>query len=453
MPARPRLRREAATARPVPSIVLVGRSLQRGVLRPVEVGLDESGEIVAIGRDLRGGRRHDLGEAVLLPSAVDLHVHFRSPDVPHEGENWARGTVQAALGGVGVAGEMPNAQPPTSSASRLEERRDRGRGRLAIDLLLYAALERPSEVPKLGRVAGGFKLYLAPTTGIEPPGDSDQVAELLRLASLTGLPVAVHAEDPGQFVDPERATNPVEWDRARPLEAEEGCVERLIASVPAGLRLHVAHVTSAETARRLKEAGHSFECTPHHLLLSDRSGDDARWKVNPPLRSEAVRAGLWEAFRDGHVPCLASDHAPHEREAKDRPFPRAPAGVPGVGTMLPLLLARARAGELSLDRLQRAACEHPARWLGLPAGRLALGHRGGIVAVDFRRRQPFHAARFRDSCGWSPFEGHEMIFPFEHWHRGERIVEGGEYVGRPTGQVVRPEYAHGASARVLRGPE
>ncbi|MCI4362872.1 MAG: amidohydrolase family protein [Thermoplasmata archaeon] len=441
MPVRPRIRRSPEEPRPEPSHILAGRGLQRGRLHPLEVGLGEGGEILALGRNLVGARRHDLGEAVLLPAAVDMHVHLRSPDSPREGESWARGTVQAALGGVGVVGEMPNTDPPASTGSHLTELAARGRGRLAVDLLQYGVLFRAKDAPGLGRVAGALKLYLAPTTGIDPPADQDSRAELLASAARTGLALSVHAEDPDLFRSPETAANAAEWCEARPVASEEKAVDELLQKSPPALRLHIAHVTSAKVAQRLRTAGQSFEVSPHHLLLAARSSDGPRFKVNPPLRSEPDRLALWSEFAAGRAPILASDHAPHPLEAKERPFPLAPAGIPGVGTMLPLMLARCRRGDLSLPELVAAACDRPARWLGLPVGRLALGHRGGVIAIDFRKVERFRAVRFPDSCGWSPFEGSEMIFPIEHWRGGERIVEGGEYTGRPTGSVVRPEYA------------
>lgn len=421
--------------------MLAGRALQRGVLRPLEVGLDDSGTIVALGRNLRGGRRHDVGEAVLLPAAVDLHVHFRSPDQPVGGESWARGTVQAALGGVGAAAEMPNGEPPVTTSDRLEERQSRGRGRLAIDLLLYGALHRVDTVPRLARRAGAFKLYLSPTVGLDPPSDRGTIAQLLAAASQTGLAVTVHAEDPALFRSPERAGDPVDWDGARPLSSEAAAVEEVLAGAPPALRLHFAHVSGPKVAARIGAAGHSFECTPHHLLLAARRNGGAWEKVNPPLRDETTRAGLLDQFVRGEVPCLASDHAPHDLAEKERPFGVAPSGMPGVGTALPLFLERARAGELPLSVLVAAAADRPARWLGLPMGRLAVGHRPGVLVVDFRRRERFRATRWPESCGWSPFEGREMIFPLEHWKGAERIVEGGEYTGRPIGTFLRPEYA------------
>ena len=150
------------------------------------------------------------------------------------------------------------------------------------------------------------------------------------------------------FVSTSDAKDPTAWDSARPPVAERAAIERLLRLAPPALRLHVAHVTQSESVDRLRAAGVSFEVTPHHLLLSEHSRSDAMTKVNPPLRSEKVRRALWERFLRGDVPCVASDHAPHSLTAKERRFPLAPSGMPGVETLLPLLLASVRSGALGL---------------------------------------------------------------------------------------------------------
>ncbi len=404
--------------------------------------MDEAGRIASIGHARDGVRHHDVGDRVILPAATDLHVHFRDPGPPSAGESIATGTVEAALGGVSLVGEMPNTEPPVTSVDRLEEKIARARGRAAVDLLFYAAPTEPRRIAALARRAGAFKLYLSPTTGIEQPVSRASLPGLLAELSAHDLPVTVHAEDPALFRTDLAAVDPAGWNACRPAAAEASAAEELLAA-PARLRLHVAHVTSAALAARLRQRGISFEVSPQHLLLSDRDGRDARFKVNPPLRDERTREELWQAYRSGAVPCLASDHAPHPAEAKDLRFDLAPSGMPGVETSVPLLLSRVRAGELSLEVLLATACDRPARWLGQPLGRIAVGHRANLLVVDFRERRRVRAAELAAPCGWSAFEGREAIFPVEHWRDGEQIVAGGEYVGRPTGRALRPEYAAG----------
>jgi dihydroorotase len=435
---------------PSPASVLAGRAFVRGKLQPVEIAIGEDGRIQSLGKVRTGAPRHDVGDAVILPAATDLHVHFRDPGGSDDVENFATGTVAAALGGVGLVGDMPNTSPPVTDLDALEQKAARVRGRAAVDVLLYASPVAPRSRTSLSRTAGGFKLYLSPTTGIQDPPGPRELPELLAQLSALGLPLSVHAEDPSTFGPPLRPQNPSEWNAHRPPRGELTAIERLLAAPPA-LRLHIAHVTTAAAVERLRGRFVSFEATPHHLLLSDRAGSDPRYKVNPPLRSEADRAALWDAFRGGEVPCLASDHAPHASAEKSLPFDRAPSGVPGVETMLPLLLARVRSNEIDLATLLRAACDRPARWLGQPSGRLAVGDRAHLIVVDFRVRTTLAGRRLRTACGWTPFEGWEAILPREHYRDGVRIVEDGEYVGVPNGRVVRPDFAHGPTRGPPRG--
>lgn len=430
------------------ALVLAGRGLVRGRLQHVEIVIDDLGRIRSVGRTRSGNPRHDVGDAVILPAATDLHVHFREPGGPAEAETIPTGTAGAALGGVTLVGEMPNTRPPVVDIESWQEKTQRAEGRAAVDLLLYASPTVPRALASLSRRAGGFKLYLSPTTGIESAPALSELAPLWdRLAELR-LPVSVHAEDPTRFVSDLHPLSPTGWNAHRPVAAEEAALESMTRA-PEALRLHAAHVTTVAGVRLLRAARLSFEATPHHLLLSDRSGTDARFKVNPPLRSEPERRELWEAFRRGEVPILASDHAPHTSEAKELPFDRAPSGVPGVETMLPLMLAHVRRAELDLGTLLAAACDRPARWLGQPLGRLAVGHRANLLVIDFTHRTRVDARRLRCPAGWSPFEGWEAIWPREHYRDGERIVEDGQYIGRPVGRLVRPEYAPGEPGAVL----
>lgn len=445
-PARRARSREADPVRPRTASILAGRAWIGGRLQPVEIAIDEDGRIQSVGKVRVGAPRHDVGDAVILPAATDLHVHFREPGGPADAESLATGTVAAALGGVALVGEMPNTLPPVTDVATLEEKAARVRGHAAIDVLLYASPTVARERAALARTAGAFKLYLSPTTGIAAAPPLDSVPELLRELAEFDLPLSVHAEDPGRFGAPERPRDAAEWDAHRPVPAELAALDSL-ANAPGRLRLHAAHITTARDVARLRERAISFEATPHHLLLSVRSAPGSLVKVNPPLRSEAERVALWEAFRRGEVPCLASDHAPHPAVERSLPFDRAPSGVPGVETTLPLLLSRVRSGEVDLPTVIRAACDRPARWFGQPHGRIAPGHRAHLIVVDFRSRTKLEGKRLHSACGWTPFEGWEAILPREHYRDGVRVVDAGEYVGSPNGRVVRPEFAPGTLGR------
>lgn len=427
---------------PEPELVIAGRAWVGGRLQPLEVGIDADGWIVRVGRDLRGARRRDLGEAVLLPSGVDLHVHFREPGPPGGPETIASGTLQSVLGGVGTVADMPNTDPPTSSPDRLEAKAGRVRAGAACDVLLVAAAIEPRAIRALGRSAGAFKLYAGPSTGVPDPPAPATWPELLAAVRATDLPIAAHAEAPSEFRGAEsEAVDLAGWDRYRPIAAERRALEGLLDAAGTA-RFHLAHATTVEALERVRAAGHSAEVTPHHLLLSTRHpGPPAAAKVNPPLRDEAERSRLYEAFRGGRVPILASDHAPHPPEAKALPFARAPSGIAGAETMLPMLLALVGRGELPVPVLLSTSADRPARWAGLPVGRLLPGHRGNLYAVDFRDRSEVRAPALHGNGTPTPFEGRAAVFPREHYLGGQRVAEGREYVGGYRGRVVRPEYA------------
>ena len=438
--------------RSTPELILAGRAFVLGRLRSVEIAIGADGRIQSVGKVRSGAPRRDVGDGVILPAAIDPHVHFREPGGPNVAESISTGTIEAALGGVTLVGDMPNTDPPVEDPEAVESKALRVRGRAAVDVLIFATPSRPAAWERLARTAGGFKLYLSPTTGISQTPRFEEIPALLERLARLGLPLTVHAEDPTQFVPGVPLRDPVTWNAHRPIAAEDSALVRLLPT-PARLRLNVAHVTTGGAVVRLRPAGVSVGAAPHHLLLSERSGPDARFKVNPPLRPEEERQRLWEAFRRGEIPLLASDHAPHPREAKENlPFDKAPSGMPGVETMLPLLLAQTRAGNLDLGVLLAAACDRPARWFGQPLGRIAPGHRANLLVVDFRARSRIDAHHLHAPCGWTAFEGREAIFPREHYRDGERIVEGGEYIGRPAGGVVRPEFASGAATGPERAP-
>jgi dihydroorotase len=344
---------------------------------------------------------------------------------------------------------MPNNDPPITRVDRLEEKEARVVGRAAVDVLLYSTPNRVESVARLARRTGGIKLYLSPTTGIDTVPGRDAFLAILEALAPYDLPISVHAEAPGSFREDRPADDAAGWNARRPPAAEEAAIG-WIERAPEQLRLHVAHVTLPTSVEALRTQGRSFEATAHHLLLSERAGPDPRFKVNPPLRSEEDRRALWTAFCRGEIPCVASDHAPHPADTKMGDFDRAPSGMPGLETTLPLLLARVRAGDLPLDVVLRTACDRPARWLGQPLGRIAPGHRANLLIVDFRDRRPIAGSELHAPCEWTAFEGWEAIRPREHWRDGEPVVRDGEYVGRPNGRVVVPEFSPAGRLRLAR---
>jgi dihydroorotase len=185
------------------------------------------------------------------------------------------------------------------------------------------------------------------------------------------------------------------------------------------------------------------EVTPHHLLLSRDDYDDLGTfgRMNPPLRDEERRAELFELLADGTVDVVATDHAPHTREEKDTDVWSAPSGVPGVETMLPLLLEQARRDRLSYERVRDVTSATPARIFGLPRkGRIETGADADLVLVDPDEPREIRGERLHSKCGWTPFDGWTGVFPELTTVRGRVAYErdgDDERFGGPVGENVR----------------
>jgi len=412
--------------------IVRGRVWFRGRLDSLSIGIDEEGRIAAVRKILRGDDILDHGDALILPGCVDMHVHMRDPGLT-EKEDFPSGTRSAAIGGVTTIADMPNTRPPVTEPGAVARKIAVLHGRAMVDYALYASppsgrgLERFTE-------AIGFKVYMAETTG-DLQVDLPATEDILAAAELDKRPVVVHAEDPQKFTRPQ--TRGLQGhSMARPEESEASAIAA-VGRLRGGAAVHVAHVTNVEALDAVPP-GVTTEVAPHHLFLDFSKDRGAFGKVNPPLRSPGTRDALWEAFRSGRCDAVASDHAPHTAEEKQHAFDEAPAGVPGVATSFPLLMRRARAGDVSLERIVTSMASRPAGILGIEKGTIEIGRVADLIAIDPRRAVRITAKGVRYKCGWTPFEGMEGSFPQHVYLRGEAIIEDGEPVGDLRGRLVRP---------------
>jgi dihydroorotase len=387
----------------------------------------------------------------VLPGVIDTQVHFREPGLTHK-EDLATGSAAAVLGGVTSVFEMPNTDPPTTTAEALADKLRRAAGRAACDYAFYvgATGENTDALASLESTPGccGVKVFMGSSTGSLLLADDEGVLSVLRA---TRRRVAVHAEDEGRlrerkavFAQPGRPQSHPVW---RDAEVALRATTRLLSLArEAGRRVHVLHVTTAEEmdllARHREVA--TVEVTPQHLTLEapecyERLGTLAQ--MNPPIRDARHRAALWRALGLGFVDLVGSDHAPHTLEEKARPYPESPSGMAGVQTLLPLLLDHAHAGRLSLPRLVDLTSTGPARVFGLQGkGRIAEGADADLVLVDRARRRTITNAWIRSRCGWTPFDGREVTgWPVATILRGRVVMRDDELLGPPSGQPLRFE--------------
>lgn len=411
--------------------------------RVVDVRIEDE-HIAAVGSSLEGDPTIDATGKLLLPGAIDAHVHFREPGDPHK-ETWATGSRAAAAGGVTTVIDQPNTEPPTIDGASFDEKAELARVSL-VDYGINGGVTpewEPDELCTRPLFALG-EVFLADSTG-EMGIDADLFESAVERAAREDAVVTVHAEDATRFDESARERDDTDaWSAYRTAEAERTAVERACeVGVRADAPIHIAHASTPEGIDLAAEAGATCEVTPHHLLLSRDNLDelDTFGRMNPPLRSEARREEVFERIADGTVDIIATDHAPHTREEKDAGIWDAPSGVPGIETMMPLLLNLARQDALSYEQVRDLTATSPAEIFDLSGkGRIVGGYDADLALYDPGRIREIRGGELHSKPGWTPFEGREGVFPEVTMVRGEIVYEratDGEYFGEAIGENVR----------------
>jgi dihydroorotase len=410
---------------------------------------------------VRGGRIAYIGEIgagrageeiactglTILPGVIDTQVHFREPGSEHK-EDLETGSRAAAMGGVTTIFEMPNTDPPTTSAEALADKARRAHGRMHCDFAFWVGGTRENieQIPELERLPGaaGIKVFMGSSTGSLLVEDDAALAAML---GRTRRRAAFHAEDEYRLRDRKHlrvtgdaASHPV-W---RDAETARLATERLLRIArQSGARIHVLHVSTAEEMEFL--AAHkdyaSVEVTPHHLTLSteDCTRLGTRLQMNPPIRGAGNRERLWRGVEQGIADILGSDHAPHTLEEKARPYPDSPSGMTGVQTLVPVMLDHVGAGRLSLERLIDMTSAGPARLFGIAGkGRIAAGYDADFTVVDLRRKETIRNDWIASRSRWTPYDSKTVTgWPVGTFIRGRRVMWEGELVTPATGEAVR----------------
>ncbi len=386
------------------------------------------GRIAAVAADLPAEGREVLEARgmVLAPGFLELHAHLREPG-REEAETLESGLEAALRGGYTAVCCMPNTQPPLDNAAIMEGLVAKARDLGLADLFPIGCISRNREGEELAEMAL-MHLSGARVRAFSDDGDGVRDAELMRRAmeyasAFDGLVIS-HAEDTslsrGGQVN-EGTVSTVMGLRGIPALAEEVMVARdLLLAEETGCRLHLAHLSTARSVRMLRDARSrgvmvTAEATPHHLLLSemDIAGYDTVFKVNPPLRTPYDMKALREAIEDGTIDAIATDHAPHTVEDKEREFDYAPFGMVGMESAFPVLYSElVQEGGLSLMRLIEMLTGGPARVLGLHppdygAG-IAEGARADLVLLDLESEWTLDAFAFASKGRNCPFHGRRV---------------------------------------------
>ena len=425
----------------------------------VEAGLAiDDGKIFKIAKETNlpsASKKIKLNGHITLPGVIDAHVHLRDQKLAYK-EDFFTGTSAAAAGGVTSVIDMPNNSPVTMNSSSLKERMKLAEKRILVNVAFNSAfppnVKEIAEVAKAGAV--GFKLYLADKIGGIDVEDDELLCKAFREVGHWGLTVSVHAEDGKMVEERKREMEVLNRNDADAFlfvhspEAEAEAVKRVTGFVKeSGCHVHFCHISSAlglDAVMVAKQDGLPVTCevTPHNLFLSSeqyRSIGNLGLTV-PPIRSEKNASVLWNGLKHGFVDVLASDHAPHTiAEKKAVSVWDAKLGVPGLETMLPLLLTQVNKGCLSFAELVRVTAEEPAKIFCLKnRGVLEEGAWADFVVVDMKREYRVDSSGFFSKAKYSPFDGMWVKGkPVKTFVSGELVLDEGVIVAEfGSGHVV-----------------
>ena len=394
----------------------------------------EDGRIRAVGTFPDTGDYEKVIRAfgcVVAPGLVDIHVHFRDPGFPHK-EDIGTGAAAAAAGGYTTVVCMANTKPAVDNPETLRYVIEEGK-KTGIHVLSAAAVT----VGLKGHQLTDMKaLREAGAAGFTDDGiplmDAGILSAAMEQAALLGVPVSLHEEDPGRIKE-----NGINHGRVSetlgiygsPSEAEETLIARDVKiALATGAKVNIQHISTAGGVEQIRQARKQWadvtaEVTPHHFTLTEdavlKYGTLA--KMNPPLRTEKDRQALLEGLRDGTITIIATDHAPHSRDEKNRPLTQAPSGITGLETSLALGITElVQRGHLTMVQLIEKMSLNPARLYGLDCGRMAEGAPADLVIFD--PDEEFCPETFYSRADNTPFRGWKLKGKVRCTICGGRIV-------------------------------
>ena len=407
------------------------------------------GRIVGIGQfaAAQAGEVIDCTGLHVLPGVIDSQVHLREPGAEHK-EDLETGGRAAVMGGVTGVFEMPNTNPLTVTAEALADKVRRATNRMQCDFAFYmgGTRDNAAHLGDFEQLPGcaGIKVFMGSSTGSLLVEDDAGVADIL--ASIRRR-AAFHSEDEFRLNDRkserrsgDAASHPV-W---RDAEAARLCTERLLRLArAAGKRIHVLHISTADEFPLLAANRDiaTVEVTPQHLsfALEDYARLGTLIQMNPPVREAHHRLAIWKALQSGLVDVMGSDHAPHTLEEKAKPYPLSPSGMPGVQTLVPVMLDFVNKGRLSIERFVDLTSHGPQRIFGIAGkGRIAEGYDADFTVVDLKARREIDNGWIESRCKWTPYDGMTVTgWPVGTIIRGTRVMWDGAITGAAQGQPIR----------------
>jgi dihydroorotase len=389
----------------------------------------------------------DASDKLVLPGIIDTQTHFREPGSTDR-EDLESGSRAAVLGGVTSVFEMPNTNPPTSNLVEFDKKLNLAKNRMHCNYAFYFGAT-PENVEQLSKLTGlkgccGVKLFAGSSTGKLLV---DKEADIEKVISRSDRIVSIHSEDEEilnlrkRFIKEGDVHSHPEW---RNTECAISSTRRVVKIAERyNKQIHVLHVTTKDEVDFLAmhKKNVTFEITPQHLTLYapdcyDKLGTFAQ--MNPPIRKKEHYDRLWTAVKNSVVDVLGSDHAPHSKEDKKKKYPASPSGMPGVQTILPIMLNHVNNEKLSLEQLIRLMCENPCKIFGIKnKGYIKEDFDADLTIVDMNKNQTIKDEIIASKCGWTPFNNFTVKgFPVATIINGKIVMFDGKVNIEGSGQPL-----------------
>ena len=405
-------------------------------------------KIVEIGKITSDAREVvDASGLTVLPGCIDTQVHFREPGST-DTEDLHSGSRAAIAGGITSVFEMPNTNPPTSNKIEFRKKLDLAKNRMYCNYAFYfgATPDNESELADLKDLEGccGIKLFVGSSTGNLLVQHEDDIEKVFKSSSKV---VSVHSED--EEILNMRKKLIKEGDvHSHPLWRNEECA---ISSTRRIVRIaerykkkaHILHVTTKQEIDFLSQhkGNITFEVTPQHLTIFapdcyDKLGTYAQ--MNPPIRDKSHYDRLWYGVRNNFPDIIGSDHAPHLKANKKKTYPNSPSGMPGVQTLVPVMLNHVNDEKLTIQQFVNFVCENPVKIFGIKnKGFIKKDFDADLTIVDMNKKIKIKNENIESKCKWSPFNGMEFQgTPVATIINGQIKMKNGKILGNPEGKTL-----------------
>ncbi len=428
-------------------IIKNGQCYIDGELKNVDVSVKD-GKIQSIGKIKDEAKETiDATDQTVLPGCIDTQTHFREPGST-DTEDLNSGSRAAIVGGITSVFEMPNTNPPTSNMKEFQRKLDLAKNRMYCNYAFYfgATADNAKDLASLKNLEGccGIKLFAGSSTGNLLVADEDDIETVFKNSSKV---VAVHSEDEAilninkkLIKNGDVHSHPI-W---RSIECAMSSTRRIVRIAEKhNKKAHVLHITTKEEIDFLSQhkGNITFEITPQHLTIYapdcyDKLGTYAQ--MNPPIRDKSHYDRLWYAVKNNLNDTIGSDHAPHLKVNKEKEYPSSPSGMPGVQTLMPVMLNHVNEGKLSLKQLIKLVCENPVKIFGIKnKGFIKVGYDADFTIVDMNKIIEIKNANIESKCGWSPFDGNKFKgTPVVTIINGKIKMQDGKIIGDPKGKPL-----------------